>query len=311
MESACNWKLACTLGACFPIFYITITRNQQPALLDFPRMLGFARGMPTPDLKKTLLQAVGGAGDILEKYFGRVRQIRQKGPQASVVCEADLAAEAHIRKVILSRFPDASILGEEEGMRAGSSEYTWVADPLDGTSNFVARLPWFGTQIGVLKNHQPVMAAMYLPVEGTLYFAERGRGLWKNGKRLAPSGETELKKILCAFGFDASASERSRSTACRMMVRVAGAVRNTRATNSLVDFCYTFEGHFGGCVNLNCKIWDIVPAAAMFPEIGGKFTDLTGRPIDFRLGEKDPAHTYQIVGAGKRLHAALLKVMRS
>lgn len=277
-------------------------------LLDTTGQVGFARRMPNAHLKRTLIAAVRGGGAILQRYFGRVRHVRQKGEQASVVCEADLEAEAHVRRVVLDSFPTASIIGEEEGAQSGNSSLTWVVDPLDGTSNFVAGLPWFGCQAGILENHQPIMTAMYLPLQDTLYFAEKGQGTRKNGKLLPPLEARPLKEVLCAFGFDAAASEAARARSCKLLTRVAGAVRNTRATNSLVDFCYTLEGNFGACVNLNCKIWDIVPAALMFAELGGAFTDLAGKPIDFAKGEARPDHTYQILGAGKGIHKALLKI---
>lgn len=264
--------------------------------------------MPNAALKRTLIAAVRGGGDILSRYFGRVRHVRQKGEQASVVCEADLEAEAYIRRMVLRSFPDATIIGEEEGSSRGASNYTWVVDPLDGTSNFVAGLPWFGCQAGILEEHRPIMTAMYLPIQETLYFAQEGKGVWKNGRRMKPLTGGRAKEALCAFGFDAAASDRVRERSCKLLTRVAGAVRNTRATNSLVDFCYTLDGNFGACINLNCKIWDIVPAALMFPELGGKFTDLAGKPIDFAQGEQNPAHTYQVLGAAKNIHKTLLEL---
>lgn len=265
--------------------------------------------MATPPLKKVLLRAVGEGGELLLRYFGKVRNIQQKGEQASVVCEADVACETHIRKVILEADPEANIIGEEQGSRTGRSPYTWVADPLDGTSNFVAGLSWFGCQAGILQNGKPIMAAMFLPVERTLFFAARGEGVWRNGKKMLPPESSRLKDILCAFGFDASADTAERRRHCELLMRIASAVRNTRATNSLLDFCYTLEGKFGACVNLNCKLWDIVPAALMIPELGGKFTDLQGKLIDFELGTRNFEHSYQILGAPRRLHAAMLRAI--
>src|SRR5436190_16171994 len=114
--------------------------------------------------KKLLLELVREGGGILMKHFGRIRQVRQKENPSSVVCEADVAAEQHSIERIRHEFPDDGIIAEESGFVAGSSEFTWVIDPLDGTSNFVAGLPWFGVQIGVLRGSRPVVAAMYLPV---------------------------------------------------------------------------------------------------------------------------------------------------
>lgn len=261
-------------------------------------------------VSRTLLECVQEAGDLLLKYFGRLRHVRQKGEQSSVVCEADLASEELVARKIRARFPSVRIIGEESGISGAEADLTWVVDPLDGTSNFVAGLPWFGTQIGVLAGSKAICAAMYLPVEGALFYAELGKGVRRNGKLARVTPETELRNTLCAFGFDASRSASRRSRIARMLVRVGAGVRNTRATNSLVDFSCTIDGRFGGCVNLNCKIWDIVPAALMVPEAGGRFTDLRGRPIDFRLGQARPEHTYEVLGASRILHPKLVRLLR-
>ena len=256
-----------------------------------------------------LVGMVVDAGRILLRHFGKVRGIRQKESASSVVCEADLASEDFIVRRIRRHFPHAGLIAEESGYAAGS-EWTFVIDPLDGTSNFVAGLPWFGVQVGVLKDGIPWSAAMYLPVERVLYFSERGRGVLRNGRRVGVSAETRLKNVLCAFGMDASADRRERRRNADLVARVAGGVRNLRTTNSLFDFCYTLEGKFGACVNLNCKIWDIVPVALMLPEAGGRFGDLAGKPIKFALGAQDFGRSYQVMGASRALHPRLAWIIR-
>jgi myo-inositol-1(or 4)-monophosphatase len=262
-------------------------------------------------VRQTGIELVSEAGAILLKYFGRVRDVRQKEHPSSVVCEADLASEKHIVAQIRRRFPQDGIIAEESGCQRGSSEFTWVVDPLDGTSNFVSGVPWFGVQLGVLRNATPIFAAMYLPIERALYHAEAGGGAWKNGKRAKVTSETRLKNVLCAFGFDARSIPRRRQEAAALLMRVAGGVRNTRATNSLVDFCYTLNGGFGACINLNCKIWDIVPISLVLPEAGGTLTDLEGNQIAFQLGQSAGRHIYQLLGAGRALHPQLLALTRS
>ncbi len=261
-------------------------------------------------IRQTGLQLVQEAGAILMKHFGKIRNVRQKEHPSSVVCEADLASEKHILDAIRARFPDDSIIAEESGYVAGNSDFTWVIDPLDGTSNFVAGLPWFGAQLGVLENGRPIFTAMYLPVEETLYHAQAGCGAFRNGKRLRLRDEKNLSKVLCAFGFDATAGQVQGRRNADLLMRVASGVRNTRATNSLIDFCYTLEGWLGACINLNCKIWDVVPISLMLPEAGGVITDLQGKRIEYDLDEEVTQRTYQVLGAGKALHPQLLKLTR-
>jgi fructose-1,6-bisphosphatase/inositol monophosphatase family enzyme len=121
------------------------------------------------------------------------------------------------------------------------------------------------------------------------------------------TAETDLQKVLCAFGFDPPPRRRVRQS-IELLFRVAGAVRNTRTTNSLVDFCYTIDGRFGGCVNLKTMIWDIAPVALLLPEAGGSFTHLDGSPIVFTLDEDAVNREYAILGASVQLHRKLARL---
>jgi myo-inositol-1(or 4)-monophosphatase len=264
--------------------------------------------MKTPTFQRTLSELVQGASEILLKYFGKIVNVRQKEHPSSVVCDADLAAEKYIIQQIRARFPQDGFVAEESGYCPGSSDYTWVIDPLDGTSNFVAGIPWFGVQIGVLRKTTPVAAAIYVPTERGLYFAALGRGVTKNGRRLKVTPERKLKNVLCAFGFDPGADRQRSLRNTELLRRVSAGVRNIRATNSLIDFCYTLEGRFGGCINLNTKIWDIVPVSVMLPEAGGKFTGLNGKKIAFLPSQ--PEHSYAVLGASRALHSPLLALLR-
>ncbi|MBL9128952.1 MAG: hypothetical protein JNL97_14985, partial [Verrucomicrobiales bacterium] len=189
-------------------------------------------------IRKEMLFAVRSAGEVLLKHFGRVTNVRQKGEQSSVVSEADHAAEECIISHIRSEFPGHDIIAEESGGSLSGSEFTWIVDPLDGTSNYVAGLPWFGVQIAVLQRGSPIVAAMYLPVSRTLYTAEVGRGAFRDGERVHVSRETELKNVLCAFGLDPDASDAINRSSTEMLRRVLRRVRNLRTTNCLLDFCY-------------------------------------------------------------------------
>lgn len=269
-----------------------------------------AKAESAAQLRRTLLECADGAGRILRRYFGRVSNPRLKESHVSVVCDADLAAEEYVVKLIRRRFPDHRIVAEESGLTAADSEYTWVIDPLDGTSNFVAGIPWFGTQIALLRGTQPILAAMYLPIEDSFYFAERGRPALKNNRVTRVTDERTLKHTLCAFGFDPTGEAQRRRARAELLVRISGAVRNIRATNSLVDFCLTADGRLGGCLTLNAKIWDIAPVSLILPQAGGRLTDLRGAPLDFDLGSEACNSIYQVLGSSRRLHPELVALAR-
>ena len=243
-------------------------------------------------------------GEVLQGYFGGRIHPRQKEAASSIVCEADLLSEKRILRHIRARFPGHNTIAEESGRVWRGSEYTWIVDPLDGTSNFVAGSPWCGVQAALLRGREPILGAMYLPLEDTLYFAEAGQGASRNGERVWVTAEPHLERVLCAFGFDPAPVRRSRRSV-ELLFRVSAAVRNTRTTNSLVDFCYTIDGRLGGCINLKTKIWDIAPVALILPEAGGKFTCLDGRRISFELDARGMNRTYAVLGGSARLHGKL------
>lgn len=254
------------------------------------------------------LVRVGGA--VLKRHFGKVRDVRAKESWASVVSEADLESEARLTEWIERRFPGDGIVAEESGHRPGSTGRTWVIDPLDGTSNFVAGLPWFGVIVAVLEGEEPVASAMLLPLEDALYASAPGRGVERNGERVAMTGETDLRRLLIGYSFDPALGEAESRRQGLLLTRVAREVRNVRATNSMLDFLYTIDGRLGGCLNHATRIWDIAAAVQMCVEAGGLMTDLTGQPIRFELTPEGIARHFSILGASRAVHPQLVNLVR-
>ena len=262
-------------------------------------------------MRSTVVECATSAGRLLLQSFGKVQATRVKEGQSSVVTDADLASEQHILRLIRARFPDDNIVAEETGVQDRGSDRTWVVDPLDGTSNFAAGLPWFGVMVSVLERGAPLLAAMYLPVEDRLYLATRGEGATRNGETVRVTAETRWSHLLCAYGLDASPDpERVRKQGLLLggLVQLA---RNVRATNSLVDFACTIDGRLGACVNLNTKIWDIAAPALLFPEAGGQMTDLRGQPITFALDDRCCERSYAVVGGSPALCRQVLERIAS
>lgn len=261
-------------------------------------------------MKETLIEALQEAGKVLMNFFGKIESYQTKESQSSIVTEADLEAEKRIMEIISERFPDHNLVGEETGFRNRDSEFTWVVDPLDGTSNFAAGLPWFGVIICVLKNFSPEMTGCYLPVQNQLYFAQKGNGASLNGKPVSVSKESQLKNILAAYSLDFSAEPGKTEREALIIRRLVENVRNLRSTNCLLDFCYTAEGKLGACMNQTTRIWDIAGPALIIEEAGGVATDFHGKPFDFAITEKDYARNFEIVAANKMLHPQLLQLFQ-
>jgi myo-inositol-1(or 4)-monophosphatase len=262
-------------------------------------------------MKELLYKALHEAGNILLCYSGKISEYTVKESQSSIVTKADIESEKKIIELILEKFPDHNTLGEETGYRNRNSEFTWVIDPLDGTSNFAAEIPWFGVIICVLKNDIPFMAGCFLPVQNEIYFAEKGNGAFRNGEKIKVSGETELKNILAAYSLDYSDEPGKTEREAKVIQQVVSKIRNLRSTNSLVDFCYTADGKLGACMNQTTKIWDIAGPGLIIEEAGGKVTDMQGNRFDFKMDETNYNRNFTIVGSNKILHSELIKILNN
>jgi myo-inositol-1(or 4)-monophosphatase len=258
----------------------------------------------------TALECAESAARLLLDHFGRVRDIRIKESCSSIVTEADLAADQHIRELITARHPEHNLLTEESGFQDRGSSFTWVVDPLDGTSNFASGLPWFGVMVALLESGVATAAVMVLPAEKLVYTAERGEGALRNGQTVQVSGATDLSTVLCAYGMDAGADPEKTARQGRVLGRLAQSVRNVRATNSLLDFGLTIDGRLGGVINFNAMLWDIAAPALILSEAGGMITDLEGQPLRFYLGSDACTRSYAVLGSTPVLHPALLELAR-
>ena len=119
--------------------------------------------------KDTLLAALKKGGKILMDHLGKSPEATVKESISSVVTEADLASEKAILEILQGGKESYNIITEESGYQDHASDYTWVVDPLDGTSNYAAGLPWFGVIIALFEKDIPILGGMYLPVDESLY----------------------------------------------------------------------------------------------------------------------------------------------
>lgn len=260
-------------------------------------------------MKNTIELALHEAGKILLNNFGKITDYSVKESQSSIVTQTDLDSEKRIMEIISDRFPHHNLLGEETGFQNKNSEYIWVVDPIDGTSNFAAGIPWFGVIICVLKNDKPLLAGCYLPVQNQLYFAEKGKGATLNGQSISVSKESELKNVLLAYSLDYSDIPGKTEREAKTIQRLVKNIRNLRSTNCLIDLCYTADGKLGASVNQTTKIWDIAGPGLIIDEAGGIATDLNGNDFDFSVTRDNYTRNFDIVASNKILHIEVVNVI--
>ncbi|UCH15747.1 MAG: inositol monophosphatase [Bacteroidales bacterium] len=245
-------------------------------------------------LKSTLIDALTEAGKIQKESFGKSTNISVKESVSSIVTEVDLESEKKIVDIINKDFPEHNIITEESGFSINNSGYTWVIDPLDGTSNYASGIPWFGILIAVFKNQEPVMSGAYLPVEEKLYYAEKGKGAYLNDMLLKIQ-DKDLKDVLFAFSTDYTEDEQYLNKGMELYKYIVNNSRNVRTTNSLVDLMYVAEGKFGGCINLFNMIWDIAAPYLIIKEAGGVMKGLDRKEIIFELTDNPVNKDYAII----------------
>ncbi|MEN8203614.1 MAG: inositol monophosphatase, partial [Bacteroidota bacterium] len=261
--------------------------------------------------RKILKIALKQSGEVLLQHFGEPIKSRKKESISSVVTEADLASERTIIDILSSGHESYNIISEESGYIDHGSDYTWVVDPLDGTSNFAAGIPWFGIIIALMHKNIPVLAAMYLPADDHLYMAESGKGAWKNGNPIHVTTSTELGEQLVVYSFDYSPDPEKTKSEMELMARLTSRVRNIRSTNSLYDFCYMTDARLGAAINQTTKIWDIAAPWLIIREAGGVVNDINGNEIIFDLSPGSFDRNYTIVASGAGIHQAIMKLIKN
>ncbi|MCS7262508.1 MAG: inositol monophosphatase [Aquificaceae bacterium] len=208
-------------------------------------------------------------GMVLKEFYGREDNLVMEKGEKDIYSLADKLSEERIREHIHRYLPDHKVVGEEDGgCREG--EYVWFIDPLDGTKNFVAGFPFFGTSVGLLYRERPLVGAVYLPVFDSLYWAVAGGGAYKNGKALRIGEKSELKKCYVAYGYPSRAKRDLNAywNILREVFDKVGAMRRPGA--AAVDLCLMAEGVFDGLLEFELNPWDVVAGVLVAKEAGAK-----------------------------------------
>lgn len=247
------------------------------------------------------VEAALKAGQILREGFGGLRRISYKGSPSNLVTEMDRRAEALIVEHLLEAFPSHAVLGEEGGARPGASDYRWLIDPLDGTTNYAHGLPVFAVSIALERAGIVELGVGYDPSREECFVAERGKGATLNGEPIQVSATRRLDESLLATGFPYDI----RTTAATNLPEHAALSLRARAVRRLgsavLDLCYVAAGRLDGFWELALGPWDMAAGGLIVREAGGHVTDLHGGP--WRLD--DPG----LVASNGSIHDAVLAAL--
>jgi myo-inositol-1(or 4)-monophosphatase len=252
------------------------------------------------NLKKTAVEAALQGGKILKKYQGKVKNIGFKG-EVDLVTEVDRLSEDKIIRIIKRNFPEHGILTEESKGWETKSEYQWVIDPLDGTTNYAHNFPTFCVSVALEKSGKIVLGAVFNPVLDELFWTIKGKGAFLNKKRIFVSQTKKLSQSLLATGFpyDIRTSKENNLNYFANFAKRAQAVR--RAGSAALDLCYLAMGRFDGFWELKLHPWDTAVGALLVEEAGGKVTDFRGKEFNIYLKE--------ILATNGWIHKQMLEVI--
>jgi myo-inositol-1(or 4)-monophosphatase len=247
------------------------------------------------------VETARAAGALLRDHFGRIVEVSYKSSPIDLVTEADLLSESLIKDRIAAHYPRHAILAEESGPQEGDSDYRWLIDPLDGTTNYAHGYPFFCVTLALEYRGEVVLGVAYDPLREELFVAERGAGATLNGRPIRVSRTETLAHGLLATGFPytiRSQPDESLAYFARF-VKTAQAIR--RDGSAVLDLCYLACGRFDGFWELGLKPWDMAAGALMVEEAGGRVTRLDGSR--FRLYEPE------IVASNGLIHEEMIAVL--
>lgn len=229
-------------------------------------------------------QAAQQGGAILKKFWGHLKEIREKNFPGDLVTEADQESEQVIIQWLSKHFPEHQILAEESGLSHQHSEFIWAIDPLDGTTNYAHQYPMAAVSIGLIYQQEPILGVIYNPLTEELFQAAKGLGASLNQQPIKVSSISHLKESLLATGFaydrretpDNNYAEFCHFTHLTQGVRRAGAAS--------LDLAYVACGRLDGYWERGLKPWDIAAGTILVREAGGLVSDYKLGPLQLDSG---------------------------
>lgn len=254
------------------------------------------------ELLAAAVAAAQAGGEVLRQHFGDSSLDVRAKSENDFVTLADRESEEAVLACLGERFPEHRILSEEAGYRGGdASEFEWIVDPLDGTTNFLQGLPTYAVSIACRKGDRMLVAAILAPERDDLFTASHGGGAQLNGGSISVSGREGLKGAFLATGypFKAKAALDLYLDIFREVFLEARAIRRCGA--AALDLAYTAAGIFDGFFEFRLSAWDVAAGSLLIEQAGGVVTDLDGG--------RDFLRTGNLLAGTRGVHTALADVV--
>ncbi|MGL6111797.1 MAG: inositol monophosphatase family protein [Rubrivivax sp.] len=250
------------------------------------------------------VKAARSAGAIINRAALDIDllKVNTKNPN-DFVTEVDHASERVIIETLLEAYPGHGILAEESGRTHGAkhSDYVWIIDPLDGTTNFIHGLPTYAVSIALAFRGQVQQAVVYDPARNDLFYASKGRGAFLNDRRLRVSKRIRLSESLIGTGFPFRKGDnfkRYMKIFEEVMQNCAGLRRPGAAA---LDLCYVAAGWYDGFFETGLQPWDVAAGSLLVSEAGGLIGNFTG--------DADYLHQREVVAGNPKVYGQLVQIL--
>lgn len=241
-----------------------------------------------------------GAAEIT-RFFNKDFTVSNKEGVNNLVTEADHAAEKAIMAVIKNHFPEHQILAEETGEIIQDSNYKWIIDPIDGTVNFAHGIPLNCVSIGIEKDNNIVLAAVYNPHMNEFFFAEKGQGAFLNDKPIQVSAQTAAINACLVTGFPYTYINMPNGPLEIFDRFIRKGVPVRRLGSAAIDLCWVAAGRFDGFYEHKLEPWDSAAGYLIVEEAGGKVTDFDGNLFS--------VYQHRILATNGKIHEEMLRVI--
>jgi myo-inositol-1(or 4)-monophosphatase len=259
-----------------------------------------------------IAQLLASASAVALDNFGKVSGTTKAGDPNQVLTATDLRIGRLVADEIKRCYPAHNIIDEETGVMDNRSPYTWVVDPIDGTSNFAAGVPLFGIMLGLLHANTPIAGGIVLPAFNVICTAEKGEGARCGTERIAVSTSDQLQSSLIAYGIDSNPNNLAATKQdCALLGELVPRIRNLRSSNSAFDVVMVAQGKYGAVLNRTSRIWDNVAPQIIVEEAGGLYTTFDGKLIDYTEPTSKAAANFTFCAAAPPLHQQLQALFAS
>ena len=252
------------------------------------------------NFKEFVIEIATDAGTFLRSRLNSTHKIDYKG-EINLVTEADKISEEMITSKISHLFPDHDILAEEFTHTNKGSDFRWIIDPLDGTTNYAHGYPVFCVSIALQKMDEIILGIIYNPMLKEMFVAEKGKGAFLNGRKIHTSKTIRMAEGFIATGFPYDIWEDSQNNLnyFNEMIMKARAIR--RAGSAALDLAYVAAGRFDGFWELKLSPWDTAAGWLIVEEAGGVVTDIKGAKYYL----KSPV----ILASNGRIHEEMMDIL--